>query len=274
MNRQLILVILLCITAILIAASFVYKSVAVRGSEARLREVSEDATEGLRAKAESYLAEGEYVKAKKTLERFIATSSRDSDKKNARKKIEEINIKILFSGDLTENSFLYEIKPGDTLLKIASQFNTTVELLKKSNSLSSDIIFPGKLLKVPQAKFSLMIDKSDNTLTLLSNEKPFKAYRVSTGENMSTPTGVFYIEEKMIRPLWYRIGAVVKPESSEYELGSRWMGISEKGYGIHGTSDESTIGRHITKGCVRMKNSDVEELYAIVPSGTEVIIRE
>ena len=80
------------------------------------------------------------------------------------------------------------------------------------------------------------------------------------------------IEEKLVSPVWYTVGAIVEPDSEEYELGARWMGLSIAGYGIHGTNDPTSIGKHITKGCVRMKNEEVEELYAIVPSGTEVTI--
>ena len=245
MNKRFVFTVLLILAAIFIAASFIYKSISVKKSgnipeKARI-ETSDD------------------VKPKK--------EQLDSE-------TGERNIEILFSDNVTEDSFLYEIKPKDTLTKIAHQFNTTVELLKKSNKLKSDIIFPGKLIKVPRSKFTIEVDKSDNTLLLLSSGRPFKLYTVSTGENLNTPTGTFYIEEKMVKPVWYKTGAVVDPNSPEYELGSRWMGLSKEGYGIHGTNDESTIGSHITKGCVRMKNSDVEELYAIVPSGTEVIIVE
>lgn len=55
-------------------------------------------------------------------------------------------------------------------------------------------------------------------------------------------------------------------------LGSRWMGISHPGYGIHGTTEPGSIGKNVTAGCVRLKNEDVEELYSIVPEGTEVVI--
>ena len=66
--------------------------------------------------------------------------------------------------------------------------------------------------------------------------------------------------------------AVVPPDSPKNILGSRWMGISEPGYGIHGTRDPDSIGQAVTAGCVRMLNEDVEELYAIVPIGTEIAI--
>ena len=134
---------------------------------------------------------------------------------------------------------------------------------------------PGKFLKVNRTKFDILVDKSENILELRkSNGEGVKTYTVSTGENLTTPVGTFKIEEKLISPTWYKVGAVVQPGAPEYELGSRWMGISAEGYGIHGTRDESSIGKHITKGCVRMRNKDIEELYAIVPGGTEVTIIE
>ena len=150
-----------------------------------------------------------------------------------------------------------------------------MELLKRSNSLKSDIIYPGKILKVHDGKFKIVIEKSKNILLLQDSEgKNIKSYEISTGESYSTPTGSFRIEEKLVSPVWYKVGAVVEPNSPEYELGSRWMGLSVPGYGIHGTNDPSNIGKYITKGCVRMRNGDVEELYAIVPSGTDVVIKD
>ena len=50
------------------------------------------------------------------------------------------------------------------------------------------------------------------------------------------------------------------------------MPLSIHGYGIHGTNDDSSIGRQATAGCVRMHNSDVIELYDMVTKGTAVEI--
>lgn len=186
--------------------------------------------------------------------------------------LENINIKILFSPVITEDSFQYEIKPNDTLSKIAKNYNTTVELLKKSNGLKSDIIVPKRTLKVTKGKFNILVDRSQNLLFLKNSNEIIKTYRVSTGIDNSTPVGRFKIEEKLLSPLWYKVGAVVPPDSPDYELGKYWMGISLQGYGIHGTNDPGSIGRHITKGCIRMLNENIEELYAIVPSGAEVVI--
>jgi lipoprotein-anchoring transpeptidase ErfK/SrfK len=52
------------------------------------------------------------------------------------------------------------------------------------------------------------------------------------------------------------------------------MGFDLKGYGIHGTTEPQHLGKQVTAGCVRMANSDAEELYTIIPVGTEVTVVE
>ena len=65
---------------------------------------------------------------------------------------------------------------------------------------------------------------------------------------------------------------MVPPDSPENILGTRWLGIDKQGYGLHGSVDPTSIGKQVTAGCVRMTNKDVEELFDIVPVGTDVMI--
>jgi lipoprotein-anchoring transpeptidase ErfK/SrfK len=117
------------------------------------------------------------------------------------------------------------------------------------------------------------VDKSQNTLILKTNEDVVKTYIVSTGSNNSTPTGTFKIIEKIVNPPWYKPGGGIVPAGSpENILGTRWLGINKEGYGIHGTTDPKSLGKQVTAGCVRMSNTDVEELFGIVAKDTEVII--
>jgi lipoprotein-anchoring transpeptidase ErfK/SrfK len=114
--------------------------------------------------------------------------------------------------------------------------------------------------------------KSQNILILKTDEEIIKTYIVSTGKNNSTPVGTFKIANKLINPTWFKAGAVVAAGSPENILGTRWLGFNLPGYGIHGTTDPKSVGKQVTEGCVRMLNSEVEELYSIVPVGTEVTI--
>lgn len=225
------------------------------------------------AQAKDFEVKANFLEAKGIYQKLLNTFPNSSDIANWQKKIEELNIKLLFSPTLTPKSILYEIKPGDTLTKIAKEFATTPELIIKSNHLTTDKILPSRKIKVWTAPFSILVDKSQNTLILKTkDEEIIKTYVVSTGMNNSTPVGNFKIINRLINPTWYKAGAVVPAGSPENILGTRWLGFDLPGYGIHGTTDPQSLGKQITQGCIRMSNAEVEELYIIIPSGTEVTI--
>jgi lipoprotein-anchoring transpeptidase ErfK/SrfK len=187
--------------------------------------------------------------------------------------LENANIEKLFSPMPTPDSVQYEVQKGDTLSKIARKFSTTQVMILRANNLKDSGIVPlGRKLKVHNEKISIVVDRAQNILTLKSADKIIKTYRVSTGVNNSTPVGTFKIVNKIVNPPWYTAGGVIPPDSPKNILGSRWLGLSAQGYGIHGTTEPQSIGKQVTSGCVRMKNAEVEELYDIVPEGTEVVI--
>jgi lipoprotein-anchoring transpeptidase ErfK/SrfK len=82
-----------------------------------------------------------------------------------------------------------------------------------------------------------------------------------------TPTGTYRIINKVPYP-YSRPGGPLTP------YGTLWMGLSRRGYGIHGTNNPASIGKRVSKGCIRMYNRDVEDLSRRVPIGTTVVIRE
>lgn len=235
---------------------------------------SEQACQSLLLLADIYKNDGNLLKTKEIY--FTVTEKYPDycDYPGIQKKLTRLNMDILFSPIPTADSEIYTVKPGDMLIKIAKNYSTTVELIKKANGLKSDLITPGLKLKVQKVPFSIIVDKSQSTLTLISGGEVIKTYSVSTGKNNSTPTGTFKITDKLLNPVWYSAKAVVSPDSPENVLGSRWMGINtpQAGYGIHGTIESESIGYQCTEGCVRMHNSGIEELFDIVPPGTEVTI--
>jgi lipoprotein-anchoring transpeptidase ErfK/SrfK len=222
--------------------------------------------------ANIYQEQGDLLKARDAYQRIIRNYPDSEFISEVQKKLWDLNIKILFSPLITEEDTVYEVKAGDNLDAISKKFNTTVDLIMRSNNLKNTYIKPGKRLKISTAKYSVVIDKSQNTLILKSNERVMKTYKVSTGKNNSTPVGTFKIATKLINPPWKGI----LPGDPRNILGSRWLGFAEpfRDYGIHGTTDPESIGKHVTEGCIRMFNKDVEELYTILPRGTEVLIIE
>ena len=229
--------------------------------------------EALLKTAEIYLKEGDILKAEKAYKKIVQNYPNTNSIKFAQEALGQVRVKLLFSPIKAEDSQIYQVSPGETLSSIATKFNTTVELLKKGNQLSSDLIRPGLKMKVPAVRYSLLVDKSQNILTLKSDEEIVKTYIISSGSSIHpTPVGKFTIATKLTDPSWRGISS----EDPKNILGSRWMGFEApyRQYGIHGTVDPESIGKKITRGCIRMCNSDIEELYIIVPIGTEVTIIE
>jgi len=222
--------------------------------------------------ASSYENKNDIVKARDIYQLILKRYQNVENISDVQDKMGKLNIAILFSKTITNKDVFYEVEPGNTLMSIAKKFGTTVDLVKIANSLKSDNIKARAKLKISKAKYKILIDKSQNILTLLSDDDIVKVYRVSTGENNCTPIGNFKIVNKIIDPVWYTEKAMVPAESPDNVLGSRWMGFNLPGYGIHGTVSPEKIGEHATKGCVRMINAEVEELYKIIPIGTEVTI--
>ena len=184
----------------------------------------------------------------------------------------QVNVALLFSPAVTELDTVHEVSPGETLGRIASASGTTVEFIKRANGLNSDTIRPQQKLKVPKGRFTIVVDKSAKQLLLAEDNQFIKSYPVGTGKDDSTPEGTFKIINRIPDPVWYKQGVAVPQDSPENILGTRWLGFDKTGYGIHGTIDTAPITQQTTAGCVRMTNSDVEELFAIVPVGTEVTI--
>lgn len=220
-------------------------------------------------------ANDELLDAQSAYKKLISDYS-DFDKiEDAQKRLESVNMKIIFSKAETPSTTVYTVEPGDSLAKIAKKHNTTIELIKKSNNLTGDMIRVGQHLRLWKGTFSVYVDKSQNTLMLKSDNDIVKVYLISTGKNNITPVGTFTIVNKMVNPVWFKEGGkVIPPESPENILGTRWMGFNDPygSYGIHGTTEPEKLGKQVTAGCVRMKNEEVEELYALLPEGTQVTI--
>lgn len=124
----------------------------------------------------------------------------------------------------------------------------------------------------------IVINKDSNTLYYLNNREIINKYPIATGRDPEyTPEGKFKIITKFINPAWGGAGRhkPIRGGAPNNPLGKRWMGLDIRGggvYGIHGNSDENSIGRYVSLGCVRMFNEDVEILYDLVDFGTPVWI--
>ena len=184
----------------------------------------------------------------------------------------ELNTQIIFTALPAPEKVDYTIQIGDTLGKLASRHGTTIDLIRKANHLTGDKIRVGDRLRIYQGKFTVVVSKTANTLTVTDAGKFFKRYRVGTGQFSKTPVGDFKITVRQEKPDWHRGDAIVPFGDPENILGTHWLGLDVRGYGIHGTWETNSIGKQSSAGCIRMLNDDVAELFTILPIGTPVSI--
>lgn len=166
----------------------------------------------------------------------------------------------------------HEIEPGDQLRKVSKQYQITWEYLSKLNQIDPKKIRPGQKLKVIKGPFSVFVDLSEFTLTVHAHGYFVKRYSIGTGKDHSTPTGKFQVKDKLVDPTYYGSDGVIANDDPTNPLGERWIDIGDS-YGIHGTINPASIGKAESKGCVRMHNKDVAEVYDMLGVGSEVVIR-
>jgi lipoprotein-anchoring transpeptidase ErfK/SrfK len=125
----------------------------------------------------------------------------------------------------------------------------------------------------------IVIKRGSNELTLYNGMKVVRKFGVATGQAVyPTPLGKFQIVVKWKNPWWYppaspwAKGEKPVPPGPGNPLGTRWMGLSAPGVGIHGTPQDGSIGYSLSHGCIRMHIPQAEWLFEHVDVGTPVYI--
>jgi hypothetical protein len=125
----------------------------------------------------------------------------------------------------------------------------------------------------------VVISRDEFKLRVYRNKKRLRTFPVAVGQYAyPTPAGTFELVSKQRNPTWYPpdsawaagLGPVAPGAGNP--LGTRWMGISAPGIGIHGTPSPSSIGTRASHGCIRMYIHDAEALYEMIDYGTPVRI--
>jgi L,D-transpeptidase ErfK/SrfK len=124
-----------------------------------------------------------------------------------------------------------------------------------------------------RAPWTVLVSIPDRELVVLVNGIAVAGFPIAVGADDSpSPTGEFTIVSRVSNPTYYHEGVVI-PAGKGNPVGTRWVGLSQKGYGIHGTNAPSSIGRAASHGCIRLRNRDMEKLFGMLRVGDVVQIR-
>jgi lipoprotein-anchoring transpeptidase ErfK/SrfK len=124
-----------------------------------------------------------------------------------------------------------------------------------------------------RTKRIVLISVPDRKLAVLDSGNVIARFPVAVGAEVSpSPVGDFEVVTHVVNPTYYHKGKIV-PAGEGSPVGTRWIGLNVKGYGIHGTNAPHSIGRAASHGCIRLRNRDMEKLFTLVRAGDTVSIR-
>lgn len=118
----------------------------------------------------------------------------------------------------------------------------------------------------------VIVSIPDRKLVVMEKGAVVRMFPVAVGAQGSpSPTGSFVITSRLTSPTYYHAGVVIPPGKGN-PLGPRWVGLNKQGYGIHGTNVPSSVGRAASHGCIRLRNQDIVQFFALVRVGDAVKI--
>jgi lipoprotein-anchoring transpeptidase ErfK/SrfK len=137
--------------------------------------------------------------------------------------------------------------------------------------------------KQPAKAARVEVDKTRETVKAFAKDGTLIGFYPATvgSEEKPTPSGTLKVISVEPNPTYrydpkYKFKGVesTKPFTIKggpnNPVGSMWIGLSQAGYGIHGTGDPSRVSKSESHGCVRMTNWDAERLARSVKKGLEV----
>jgi lipoprotein-anchoring transpeptidase ErfK/SrfK len=125
----------------------------------------------------------------------------------------------------------------------------------------------------------VVVHRGSNTMNIFAGVRAWRTFKVATGQAIyPTPLGSWHVVDMQRNPWWippdspWAKGLKPIPPGPGNPLGTRWMGLSAPGVGMHGTPDAASIGYSASHGCIRMYVPDAEWLFSHVHIGTPVFI--
>jgi len=183
----------------------------------------------------------------------------------------------------------HTIQAGETFLDIARKYDLGILALQAAYpdknpwvlDAGNDLLIPSLWIVPPTKSRAIVINVPEMRLYRFNNKKNLvTTHPVTVGERETpTPIGTFRVVDKKINPQWdiperlqYKYKEKSVPPGDDNPIGKYWLGLSCRGYGIHGTDNPWSVGRIISNGCIRMYPEDMEKLFPDVRKGTVVEI--
>jgi L,D-transpeptidase ErfK/SrfK len=184
---------------------------------------------------------------------------------------------------------MHTVQPGETFLDIARKYDLGIsELTAFYPEKDPWLLEPGSEMQIPALwvlppakRQGIVINVPEMRLYHFHPKKgSVSTYPVTVGEEETpTPLGTFRVVDREVDPEWniptklqHKYSKKIMQAGDDNPIGKYWLGLSARGYGIHGTDNAWSVGRILSNGCIRLYPEDIEKLFPNVPRGTVVEI--
>ena len=245
-----------------------------------------DEATALIAEAETLMSKGSsgIVAAREKLNEALRMPMSVQQRSSVKNRLSKLSDQWLFSRTVLPNDTLcesYMVRSRDRLAAIGDKYKVPYEILMRVNNITDPrTLQAGATIKVIKGPFHAKVYRSTFTMDLYVQNTYVRSFSVGLGKpGHETPTGLWRVRPggKAYATSWRDpdTGIVYQPEDPDYPLGSRWIALDglsgeakgRTGFGIHGTKEPDQIGKADSRGCIRMFNGEVIQVYNMLVEG-------
>lgn len=199
--------------------------------------------------------------------------------------LQQVLKQVVFNSRGNWKSRRHKIGKGELLSTIAKRcvrewdIPMSPGLLMRINRIpNAKLVRAGSILRIPTERIRIVVEKSSFSMKVFLGDVLLRLYEIGLGEDDSTPETEFRITELQLDPQWTnpKTGVTVPAHHPENLIGRYFIKLEDgenKGFGIHGTKDQSSIGKNSSMGCIRLRQDDIADLFDYIPRRTKVLVR-
>jgi lipoprotein-anchoring transpeptidase ErfK/SrfK len=247
------------------------------------------------ADGQARVAAGQIVDARAVVNEALQSGKlSDADTAAAKSLVAQINQTAVFGPRAAAGDAYcatYSVRSGDSLARIAANYQTTWDLLARINHLDPRRLRYGTNIKVIRGPFFAVVTKKTFTMDIYLGALPggkgsmyVTSFSVGLGRDDSTPTGLWAIgpHAKLRHPTYYppEGGQPIEADDPSNPLGGYWIGLTgvdgqavgKSSYGIHGTIEPNSIGHQASMGCIRLRADDIAMVFDLLVEGKSMVL--
>jgi LysM repeat protein len=241
--------------------------------------------EQLLSESKELIDRGNLVKARTILNEYLAEHLESPDAAPVRERALELGKQTILGPTVSPDDPLcqtYKIDVGDTFGRLAKRNKIPFQFLCKLNpSADPHRLLEGQKIKVIKGPIHVKVTKHDLTMYVFLQNTLFAKYQVCLGKNGKTPEGKWLVEDRIRRPVYVDpdTGQNYSSNDPKNPTGGFWIRllgvaggtVGKTGFGIHGTTEPESIGKFMSKGCIRMRNEEMAQVFdMLTPNVSEV----